>query len=161
MQLQIVSNEPSNKHLQNKVQELERQLKDQNSPYRYVMTEQLNSSYHGSPDRPPIEIFQNQKDNGESIKGLLSELEHTIKQTDDYLHKPNFSRLESKDLEPMSKQNSDLKSVMHSGQKQEIANIKKQLDEARMKMVSKSHNIQTMKQKMQKFTGSHNDSPSV
>ena len=61
----------------------------------------------------------------------------------------------------MSKQNSDLKSVMHSGQKQEIANIKKQLDEARMKMVSKSNNLQTMKQKMQKFTGSHNDSPSV
>ena len=61
----------------------------------------------------------------------------------------------------MSKQNSDLKSVLHSGQKQEIANIKKQLDEARMKMVSKSHNLQTMKQKMQKLTGSHNDSPSV
>ena len=61
------------------------------------MTE-LNSSYSQSPERPPEQIF-----NVPSLTGLLQSMEKTIVKTDEYLHKPNFSRLESKDLETISK----------------------------------------------------------
>jgi hypothetical protein len=60
------------------------------------------------------------------MRGLLKELENTISRTDEYLQKPNFSRLTSNEFEPMiHKQNSDLRIVMDSEKKQQIVNIKK------------------------------------
>jgi hypothetical protein len=85
------------------------------------MTELAPSSFHPSPERPPQDIFVNYDSQPLLEKGsincLLKELEYKIEKTDEFLSKPNFSRLESKDFDAISKGNSDLKIVIDSERK--------------------------------------------